>query len=98
VARGPVTVLRRLEDVATVAPGAILVLRHGNPGWAPAFLTAAGLVVEQSGLLSHTSVIARERGLPAVINVERATEILRDGDEVEVDGRAGFVTVLDRRG
>lgn len=95
LARGRIAVLHRLADVARVDPGAILVLKHGNPGWTPAFLAARGLVIEQSGLLSHTSVIARERGLPTVINVERATELLHDGQEVEIDGRRGSITILE---
>lgn len=94
-ARGPVAVLRRLDDLASVEPGAVLVLKHGNPGWTPAFVAAAALVVEESGLLSHSSVIARERGLPAVINVAGACDLLRDGEHVEVDGERGLVTLLD---
>jgi pyruvate,water dikinase len=70
-------------------------MRRGHPGWAPAFVLAGGLVIEESGLLSHTSIIARERGLPAVINVPGATERLRDGQRVEVDGRRGIVTLLE---
>lgn len=95
IARGRVVVLRELAEVADVEPGAVLVLRHSNPGWSPAFVIANALVVEESGLLSHSSVIARERGLPAVITVPRATELLRDGQLVEVDGGTGSVTVID---
>lgn len=94
VARGPVTVLHRLEDIAAVKPGAVLVLRHANPGWTPAFVVAIALVTEEGGLLSHSAVIARERGLPTVINVPKATERLRDGQVVEVDGGRGSVTVV----
>jgi pyruvate,water dikinase len=95
VVRGRVAVLRRLESVGSVEPGAILVLKHGNPGWTPAFVVASALVTEEGGLLSHSSVIARERGLPTVINVPGATEVLSDGQLVEVDGGRGVVTLLD---
>ena len=95
VARGRVAVLSAMDQVPSLEPGAILVMRRGHPGWTPAFLIASGLVIEESGLLSHTSIIARERGLPAVINVPEATSRLRDGQTVEVDGRRGTVTVLE---
>ena len=95
IARGPVAVLSAMEQVASLEPGSILVMRRGHPGWTPAFLVASGLVIEESGLLSHTSIVARERGLPAVINVPDATSRLRDGQRVEVDGRRGTVTVLE---
>jgi pyruvate,water dikinase len=72
----------------------VLVVKHATPGWTPAFVLAGALVVEEGGLLSHSSVVARERGLPAVINVPGATRALKDGDLVEVDGRRGTVTVL----
>jgi phosphohistidine swiveling domain-containing protein len=98
VARGRVKVLHRLEDIDAVAPGAVLVLRHANPGWTPAFVIASALVTEEGGLLSHSSVIARERGLPTVINVPDVTERLRDGQLVEVDGGRGTVTVVDAAG
>lgn len=96
VATGPVAVLHRLEDIASVEAGSILVIKHGNPGWTPAFLVAAGLVVEEGGLLSHSSVVAREHGVPTVINVPGVTSWLRDGERVEVDGRRGRVVLLDR--
>lgn len=95
VARGPVAVLSAMEQVPSLTPGSILVMRRGHPGWTPAFLVASGLVIEESGLLSHTSIVARERGLPTVINVPMATTRLRDGQHVEVDGRRGTVTVLE---
>lgn len=95
VASGRVAILCRLEDVESVDPGSILVIKHASPGWTPAFLVAAGLVVEEGGLLSHSSVVAREQGLPAVINVPHATSTLRNGQRVKIDGRRGRVAVLD---
>lgn len=95
VVSGRVAVLHRLEDVASVEPGSILVIKYGSPGWTPAFGVAGGLVVEEGGLLSHSSVVAREHGLPTVINVPHATVRLRDGQRVEVDGRLGRIALLD---
>ena len=69
VAEGPVCVLRSLDQAPSVRPGSILVLEYSNPGWTPVYTVAAGLVTEEGGLLSHGSIVARERGLPAVIQV-----------------------------
>lgn len=90
-ARGRVRVLRSVEDGAAVRPGEILVARAVDPGWTPLLADAAGLVLELGGVLSHGAVVAREYGLPAVVNLEGVTRRLRDGDEVTVDGSRGIV-------
>jgi pyruvate,water dikinase len=95
-AEGPVAVLRSLSDAPSVEPGSVLVLEYSNPGWTPVYAIAAALVTEEGGLLSHGSIVARERGLPAVIQVPGATSIMRDGERVRVDGDRGTVTLLDR--
>ncbi len=95
VAEGPVCVLRSLDQAPSVRPGSILVLEYSNPGWTPVYTVAAGLVTEEGGLLSHGSIVARERGLPAVIQVRDATRLLRDGQRVRIDGDRGSVLVLD---
>ena len=94
VVEGRVCVLRSLEQATKVTPGSILVLEYSNPGWTPVYTVAAGLVTEEGGLLSHGSIIARERGLPAVIQVRDATRLLRDGQRVRVDGDRGSVLIL----
>lgn len=98
VAEGPVCILRSLEEAPKARPGSILVLEYSNPGWTPVYAVAAGLVTEEGGLLSHGSIVARERGLPAVIQVRDATRLLRDGQRVRVDGDRGSVLVLDEAG
>jgi pyruvate,water dikinase len=95
IAEGPVCVLRSLDQAPTVRPGSILVLEYSNPGWTPVYTVAAGLVTEEGGLLSHGSIVARERGLPAVIQVRDATRLLIDGQRVRIDGDRGSVLVLD---
>jgi phosphohistidine swiveling domain-containing protein len=90
-ARGPARVARVLSDLAGVEPGAVLVVKAADPGWTPYFASAAGLVSELGGLLSHAAVVAREYGLPAVANVTDATRRIREGEQVEVDGDAGIV-------
>lgn len=88
---GPVRVLRGLDEVGKLQRGDILVTRATDPGWTPLFLTAGGLVMELGSLLSHGAVVAREYRLPAVVNVSGATRVLRDGQEVTVDGATGLI-------
>jgi phosphohistidine swiveling domain-containing protein len=64
-----------------------------DPGWTPLFLTAGGLVMEMGGANSHGAVVAREYGIPAVVGVPRATELIATGAEVTVDGAGGVVTL-----
>jgi pyruvate,water dikinase len=78
-------------------PGEILVCPATDPGWTPLFLSAGGLVMELGGMVTHGSVIAREYGIPAVIGVREATQRLRTGQKVRVDGSAGRVTVLEKQ-
>ncbi|MBM3880839.1 MAG: hypothetical protein FJ387_14165 [Verrucomicrobia bacterium] len=93
---GRACVIRQADVGARVAPGEILVAPYTDPGWTPYFLSAAGIVVDIGGLLSHGSVVAREYGLPAVVNVGPATQIIRTGDRLEVNGALGRVTILER--
>jgi pyruvate,water dikinase len=91
--RGRVRVVRSLDEGHTLERGEILVTRAVDPGWTPLFLTAAGVVLEMGSLLSHGAVVAREYGLPAVVNIERATSRLATGQEITVDGSRGLVWV-----
>jgi pyruvate,water dikinase len=74
--------------------GEILVAPFTDPGWTPLFVHAAGLVMEVGGLLTHGSVVAREYGIPAVVGVASATERIRTGQRIRVDGDRGRVTLL----
>ncbi|HLU53963.1 MAG TPA: PEP/pyruvate-binding domain-containing protein [Pseudonocardia sp.] len=76
---------------AHLEPGEILVAPSTDPGWTPLFLTAGGLVMEMGGPNSHGAVVAREYGIPAVVGVADATSRIATGDEITVDGAAGFV-------
>ena len=79
---------------AQLAPGEILVCPGTDPAWTPLFLSAGGLVMEVGGLMTHGSVVAREYGIPAVVGVHQATQRLKTGQRVRVDGSAGRVSVL----
>lgn len=78
---------------ARVVPGEILVAPSTDPGWTPLFLTAAGLVMEMGGAMSHGAVVAREYGIPAVVGVADATLRIRPGQRLTLDGAAGTITI-----
>ncbi|MGP3956447.1 PEP/pyruvate-binding domain-containing protein [Nonomuraea sp. 3N208] len=79
---------------AHLEPGEILVCPSTDPGWTPLFLTAGGLVMEMGGAMSHGAVVAREYGIPAVVGVPDATHRISTGQEIEVNGAAGTVTLV----
>ncbi|MFD1963906.1 pyruvate,water dikinase [Pseudonocardia antarctica] len=79
---------------AALEPGDVLVTAYTDPSWTPAFVTVAGLVTEVGGRMTHGAVVAREYGLPAVVGVEGATRLIRDGQRVRVDGGSGLVEIL----
>ncbi|QYN32715.1 phosphoenolpyruvate synthase [Pseudonocardia sp. DSM 110487] len=79
---------------ADLEPGDILVTAHTDPSWTPLFVAIAGLVTEVGGLMTHGAVIAREYGLPAVVGVEKATRLIRDGQRIRVHGTDGYVEIL----
>jgi pyruvate,water dikinase len=90
VATGPVRIVRNVEGAA-LENGEILVLRAAEPASTPLFVRAGGLVMELGGALSHGAIVAREYELPAVANVAGATQRLKDGQVVTVDGNRGIV-------
>lgn len=93
IVEGIARVVLRLED-AKLNPGEILVAPYTDPGWTPLFTSAIGLITEVGGLMTHGSVIAREYGLPAVVGIEKATEIIKDGARIRINGTEGFVEIL----
>jgi phosphohistidine swiveling domain-containing protein len=93
-ARGPARVFLSADTDEPVLPGEILVAPFTDPGWTPYFVPAAGIVMDMGGLLSHGSIIAREYGIPAVVNVGPATRIISTGQIIEVDGDAGEVRII----
>jgi len=90
-AEGTVRIVRSLADARKLQPGDVLVARAADPGWTPLFVGLSGLILELGSVLSHAAVVAREYGLPAVVNVAGATTRLSDGDRVIVDGDRGRV-------
>jgi phosphoenolpyruvate synthase/pyruvate phosphate dikinase len=80
---------------ADLDAGDILVTAYTDPSWTPLFLGIKGLVTEVGGLMTHGAVIAREYGLPAVVGVEHATRLIRDGQRIRVHGTEGYVSILE---
>jgi rifampicin phosphotransferase len=87
---------RVIHDMAEadLEAGDVLVTAHTDPSWSPLFVTVAGLVTQVGGLMTHGAVIAREYGLPAVVGVEHATRLIRDGQRIRVNGTDGYVEIL----
>jgi pyruvate,water dikinase len=80
---------------ADLEAGDILVTAYTDPSWTPAFVAIKGLVTEVGGHMTHGAVIAREYGLPAVVGVEHATRLIRDGQRIRVHGTDGYIEILD---
>jgi len=91
---GPARILRSPEEGHRLAAGDILLAATTDPGWTPVFLRAGAVVVETGGFLSHGAIVAREFGLPAVVNVAGLLDAIPDGTMLEVDGRRGTVRRL----
>jgi phosphoenolpyruvate synthase/pyruvate phosphate dikinase len=83
---------------ADLEAGDILVTAYTDPSWTPLFVAIKGLVTEVGGLMTHGAVIAREYGLPAVVGVEHATRLIRDGQRIRVHGTDGYVEILSESG
>jgi pyruvate,water dikinase len=90
-ATGPAKLVRGPDEFHTVRPGDILVCTSTNPTWTALFGSVAGLVSDSGGVLSHTAIVAREYGLPAVVGVGHGTSAIDNGQVVTVDGNSGVV-------
>ncbi|MFY0762102.1 phosphoenolpyruvate synthase [Metabacillus dongyingensis] len=93
VIEGRARVILNMEN-ANLEEGDILVTAFTDPSWTPLFVSIKGLVTEVGGLMTHGSVIAREYGLPAVVGVENATKLIKDGQRIRVNGAEGYIEIL----
>ncbi len=92
---GPVRVVRAFDGFDRVQPGEVLVCPATDPSWSVLFATIGAVVTEAGGALSHSAIVAREHGIPAVLGIDDATRVLRDGEIVAVDGTAGTVAAAE---
>jgi pyruvate,water dikinase len=93
---GPARVILSFEEFPTLKSGEILVCPATSTAWTPLFLKIAGVVTDTGGMLTHAAIAAREYGIPAVVGTWNATNSIRDGDIIRVNGTAGVVQVLQR--
>jgi pyruvate,water dikinase len=98
VAEGPARVLKMLKEIVDLQPGEILVCPTTNPSWAPVFTNIKAAVTDIGGLTSHAAIVCREYGIPSVTGTGLATQIIKTGDIVKVDGEAGVVTIIEKAG
>jgi phosphohistidine swiveling domain-containing protein/glycerol-3-phosphate acyltransferase PlsY len=91
---GWVKVLHNLESTSNIDRQTILVVPYTDSGWAPLLARAGGLIAEVGGRLSHGAIVAREYRIPAVMDIHNATQLLRDGQRVRIDGQQGIVEIL----
>ncbi len=93
--RGNVTgvarVIQSLDEAERLKPGEVLVCPSTMPAWTPLFGLASAVVTDHGGILSHTAIVAREYGIPAVVGTKTATSLIRDGQQITVDGTAGSI-------
>jgi pyruvate,water dikinase len=92
---GTARVIMSLEQAHRLQRGEILVCPSTLPPWTPLFALASAVVTDQGGVLSHTAIVAREYGIPAVVGTKVATRLIRDGQSITVDGSAGTVRLED---
>ncbi len=97
IVRGPVRVITDPRN-AVLKAGEILVAERTDPGWIMLFPSASALLVERGSLLSHSAIVAREMGIPAIVSISGVTRWLKDGDWVEMDGSRGTVRRIEPEG
>ncbi len=90
---GRIKVLRNFQNVSEIDRETILVVPYTDSGWAPILVRAGGLISEAGGRLSHGAILAREYGIPAIMDVRNATWVLQDGQKVRIDGSRGIVEI-----
>ncbi|SEN45021.1 pyruvate, water dikinase [Chitinophaga rupis] len=93
IIEGRARVILNMED-ANIEEGDILITTFTDPSWTPLFVSIKGLVTEVGGLMTHGAVVAREYGLPAVVGVENATRLIKDGQRIRVNGTDGYIEIL----
>lgn len=95
VAEGVARVVKSVDEIGRLRHGDILVCQVTNPTWAPVFQKIAAAVSDIGGSMSHAAIVAREYGLPAVVGTGTATQAIKDGQRIRVDGGRGVVTILN---
>jgi len=95
VVEGTARVVKSVNEIGRLRQGDILVCQVTNPTWAPIFQKISAAVSDIGGSMSHMAIVAREYGLPAVVGTGSATQRIKDGQRIRVDGGRGIVQILD---
>jgi len=95
VGEGPARIVRSVQELENVQQGDVLVCPATSPAWSPVFSRIAATVSDVGGVMSHTAIVCREYGLPAVVGTGNAVSRIKEGSRIRVDGDTGLVTVLD---
>jgi pyruvate,water dikinase len=94
VVEGKARVIKKVEDLALLQAGEILVAPTTSPSWAPAFTKIAGAVTDVGGPMCHAAIVCREYGLPTVVGTGNGTSVIKTGDLIKIDGDSGLVNIL----
>jgi phosphoenolpyruvate synthase/pyruvate phosphate dikinase len=92
-----VTNLDQISEVLGNLNGEILVAKFTDPGWTLLFPSISGLIIEKGSILSHTAIVAREMGIPTIVGVKNACQVLKDGDLVELDAFSGTIKIIENQ-
>jgi len=98
IVKGPAHVLKSVEELADLKEGEILVATTTSPSWAPSFAKIVGCVTDVGGPMCHAAIVCREYNLPTVVGTGKGTQLIKSGDIIEIDGDAGTVKILQRKG
>jgi pyruvate,water dikinase len=93
---GRARIVNSLDDAGDIQPGEIMVVSYTDIGWTPYFSLISGLITEIGSSLSHGAVVAREYGIPAVVNLKNAKQLIGTGDRIEIDGSNGIVRIIEK--
>lgn len=93
IVEGTAYVMTEFEPEADIPHDAILITRHTDPGWIPVFSYVRGIIVEYGGLLSHAAIVSRELGIPCIVGVPKATESIKTGDRIRMNGTNGRISI-----
>lgn len=94
IVRAKVKIVKSISEASNLE-GCILVAQRTDPGWVPLFPISKGILVERGSILSHSAIVAREMGIPAIVGINNLLSILKDGDEVEMNGSTGEIRIIN---
>jgi len=95
-ATGTARVIKTIQDATRLKKGDILITKVTSPIWTPFIHIAKAVVTDVGGALSHAAIVSREYGIPAVVGTGNATEVIKDGSKIKVDGDSGKIFIVER--